>query len=89
MYAPCAGASVAALPRPVHVPALAPPSRWANNTRMNDLSHYPHLAPIETPSDLRRVPDEELPAVADELRQYLIEAVASSGGHFGAGLGVV
>jgi 1-deoxy-D-xylulose-5-phosphate synthase len=56
---------------------------------MNDLSRFPHLAPIETPADLRRVPDEELPAVADELRQYLIEAVASSGGHFGAGLGVV
>ena len=56
---------------------------------MNELAHYPHLARIETPVDLRRVPDEELPAVADELRQYLIEAVASSGGHFGAGLGVV
>ncbi|MEO8998516.1 MAG: 1-deoxy-D-xylulose-5-phosphate synthase [Rhodanobacter sp.] len=56
---------------------------------MNDLSHYPHLALIEMPADLRRVPDDELPAVADELRQYLIEAVASSGGHFGAGLGVV
>ncbi|SFR88709.1 1-deoxy-D-xylulose-5-phosphate synthase [Dyella sp. OK004] len=56
---------------------------------MNDLSHYPHLATIDTPADLRRVPDEELPAVAEELRRYLIEAVASSGGHFGAGLGVV
>ncbi|HUH54308.1 MAG TPA: 1-deoxy-D-xylulose-5-phosphate synthase N-terminal domain-containing protein, partial [Rhodanobacter sp.] len=56
---------------------------------MNDLSHYPHLAAIETPADLRRVADDELPAVADELRQYLIESVASSGGHFGAGLGVV
>ncbi|WP_266168502.1 1-deoxy-D-xylulose-5-phosphate synthase [Dyella subtropica] len=56
---------------------------------MNDLSHYPHLATIETPADLRRVPDDQLPAVADELRRYLIEAVASSGGHFGAGLGVV
>ncbi|MFC4528574.1 1-deoxy-D-xylulose-5-phosphate synthase [Dyella halodurans] len=56
---------------------------------MNDLSRYPHLAPIESPADLRRVSDEDLPAVADELREYLIEAVASSGGHFGAGLGVV
>ncbi|TAL96441.1 MAG: 1-deoxy-D-xylulose-5-phosphate synthase [Rhodanobacter sp.] len=56
---------------------------------MNDLSHFPHLAPIETPADLRQVPDHELPQVADDLRQYLIEAVASSGGHFGAGLGVV
>ncbi|MBD8878915.1 1-deoxy-D-xylulose-5-phosphate synthase [Rhodanobacter sp. 7MK24] len=56
---------------------------------MKDPAHYPHLAAIESPADLRRVPDDELPAVADELRQYLIEAVASSGGHFGAGLGVV
>ncbi|MDE1895065.1 MAG: 1-deoxy-D-xylulose-5-phosphate synthase [Xanthomonadaceae bacterium] len=56
---------------------------------MNKLDRYPHLASIETPADLRRVPDDELPAVADELRRYLIEAVASSGGHFGAGLGVV
>lgn len=69
--------------------ALAPPRRWANNTLMNDLTRYPHLDPIETPADLRRVADEDLPAVANELRQYLIEAVASSGGHFGAGLGVV
>ncbi len=57
--------------------------------QMIDLARYPHLAPIDTPADLRRVTDDDLPAVADELRQYLIEAVASSGGHFGAGLGVV
>ncbi|MFK2872351.1 1-deoxy-D-xylulose-5-phosphate synthase [Dyella lipolytica] len=56
---------------------------------MIDLSRYPHLSPIHTPADLRRVPDEQLPLIADELRRYLIEAVASSGGHFGAGLGVV
>ncbi|GLQ47051.1 1-deoxy-D-xylulose-5-phosphate synthase [Dyella lipolytica] len=57
--------------------------------QMIDLSRYPHLSPIHTPADLRRVPDEQLPLIADELRRYLIEAVASSGGHFGAGLGVV
>lgn len=56
---------------------------------MINLSRYPHLASIDTPADLRRLPDAELSAVADELRRYLIEAVASSGGHFGAGLGVV
>jgi len=56
---------------------------------MNIPTQYPHLATIETPADLRRVSDEDLPAVAEELRQYLIESVASSGGHFGAGLGVV
>jgi len=56
---------------------------------MIDLSRYPHLSAIESPADLRRVPDDQLGVVADELRGYLIEAVASSGGHFGAGLGVV
>jgi 1-deoxy-D-xylulose-5-phosphate synthase len=56
---------------------------------MTDLSRYPHLAQIHTPVDLRRFGENELPAIADELRGYLIEAVASSGGHFGAGLGVV
>ena len=56
---------------------------------MTDLTRFPHLARIDAPADLRRISDDELPAVADELRQYLIEAVASSGGHFGAGLGVV
>src|SRR5690348_6061508 len=73
----------------VHCFALAPPRRWANNTRMNDLSHYPRLASIDAPADLSRLPDSELRKVAAELRQYLIEAVASSGGDFGAGLGVV
>jgi len=56
---------------------------------MTDLSRYPHLAKIQVPADLRTFADDDLPAVADELRGYLIEAVASSGGHFGAGLGVM
>jgi 1-deoxy-D-xylulose-5-phosphate synthase len=56
---------------------------------MKEPSRYPYLAHIDVPADLRQVSDDELPAVADELRRYLIESVASSGGHFGAGLGVV
>ena len=56
---------------------------------MIDPSRYPLLAQIESPADLKRVPEAELPRVADELRAYLIESVASVGGHFGAGLGVV
>ncbi len=75
--------------RRVHGAALAPPPRWTNNTPMNDPSCYPHLARIDEPADLRGLSDDELIAVADELRQCLIESVASSGGHFGAGLGVV
>jgi 1-deoxy-D-xylulose-5-phosphate synthase len=56
---------------------------------MIDPKRYPHLARIETPVDLRQFPETELDDVARELRAYLIESVATSGGHFGAGLGVV
>jgi 1-deoxy-D-xylulose-5-phosphate synthase len=56
---------------------------------MIDSHRYPHLSKIETPEDLRKVPEAELADVAQELRAYLIESVSTSGGHFGAGLGVV
>jgi 1-deoxy-D-xylulose-5-phosphate synthase len=51
--------------------------------------HYPILSKIDSPSDLRLLEEEQLPQAADELRRFLIESVASSGGHFGAGLGCV
>ena len=55
---------------------------------MNE-QHYPLLSKIALPSELRELEEEQLVAVADELRRYLIESVAISGGHFGAGLGCV
>jgi len=56
---------------------------------MFDPQRYPLLARIGVPADLRTLPETDLPEVARELRDYLIEAVAHAGGHFGAGLGVV
>lgn len=56
---------------------------------MIDPSRYPLLSQIAVPADLRSVSEDELKAVADELRAYLIETVAQVGGHFGAGLGVI
>jgi 1-deoxy-D-xylulose-5-phosphate synthase len=50
---------------------------------------YPLLSRIRSPADLRALEEERLPEVADELRRYLVESVAVSGGHFGAGLGCV
>jgi 1-deoxy-D-xylulose-5-phosphate synthase len=44
---------------------------------------------IGLPEDLRRLPERDLPRVADELRQELIDAVSVTGGHLGAGLGVI
>ena len=50
---------------------------------------YPLLSAIQTPADLRRLPLAELPAVATELREFLIQTVSTRGGHFAAGLGTV
>lgn len=49
----------------------------------------PLLDTIDSPADLRQVPRQELADLVDELRAYLLYAVGRSGGHFGAGLGVV
>ena len=47
------------------------------------------LDSINEPADLRKLDEGDLRAVADELRQETIEAVSHTGGHLGAGLGVV
>ena len=47
------------------------------------------LDAITTPADLRRVKERDLPKVADDLRAETISAVAVTGGHLGAGLGVI
>jgi 1-deoxy-D-xylulose-5-phosphate synthase len=50
---------------------------------------YPLLEGIDVPSDLRSLPAAKLTALADELRQFLIQSVSTRGGHFAAGLGTV
>jgi 1-deoxy-D-xylulose-5-phosphate synthase len=47
------------------------------------------LHSIHTPADLKKVGKDQLPQVAEELRHELIDAVSVTGGHFGAGLGVI
>ncbi|MHB2265417.1 1-deoxy-D-xylulose-5-phosphate synthase [Aliihoeflea sp. PC F10.4] len=49
----------------------------------------PLLDQVKVPADLRRLKEGELPQLADELRQEMIDAVSQTGGHLGAGLGVV
>jgi 1-deoxy-D-xylulose-5-phosphate synthase len=49
----------------------------------------PLLDQVLEPADLRRLPREALPQVAEELRRETIDAVSVTGGHLGAGLGVV
>ena len=52
-------------------------------------SHSPLLDQVEIPSDLRQLEESQLPDLAKELRQEVVDAVSVTGGHLGAGLGVV
>ena len=56
---------------------------------VNSASKTPLLDQIKTPADLRQLPETELRQLADELRLETIDAVSVTGGHLGAGLGVV
>ncbi len=49
----------------------------------------PLLDTINSPEILRALEEQQLPQVALELREYLLYCIGQTGGHFGAGLGVV
>lgn len=53
------------------------------------LSQYKYLSRINDPSDLRRLPVSELPALCEELRDYIITETAENPGHLGSSLGTV
>ena len=54
-----------------------------------DIAKYPTPALAENPEELRSLPKESLPKLCDELRQYLLNSVSRSSGHFASGLGTV
>ena len=56
---------------------------------MSEVSKTPLLDRVRVPRDLRNLSAEQLKQLADELRSETIDAVAKTGGHLGAGLGVV
>ncbi|MDU8927913.1 1-deoxy-D-xylulose-5-phosphate synthase [Alisedimentitalea sp. MJ-SS2] len=56
---------------------------------MSDKPHTPLLDTVNVPADMKRLSDAELHQLAGELRTETISAVSETGGHLGAGLGVV
>jgi 1-deoxy-D-xylulose-5-phosphate synthase len=50
---------------------------------------YPLLDEVISPAELRKLDEEQLPQVADELRAFLLDSISKSGGHFSAGLGCI
>jgi 1-deoxy-D-xylulose-5-phosphate synthase len=56
---------------------------------VSSVSKTPLLDRVQTPHDLRKLSEDQLPQLAGELREEMIDAVSVTGGHLGAGLGVV
>jgi 1-deoxy-D-xylulose-5-phosphate synthase len=56
---------------------------------VKDISTTPLLDKVHLPEDLRQLDDKDMPQLAAELREEMIDAVSKTGGHLGAGLGVV
>ncbi|MBO9590066.1 1-deoxy-D-xylulose-5-phosphate synthase [Devosia sp.] len=56
---------------------------------MAEKPQTPLLDTVQSPADLRALPREQLRQLADELRTEMVDAVSVTGGHLGAGLGVV
>lgn len=54
-----------------------------------DTQDYPYLDAIDWPKDLRKLPLEQIPKLCVDLRNFLLNSVSKSGGHFAAGLGVI
>ena len=50
---------------------------------------YALLKTVNNPADLRRLPRADLPKLAEELRAYVLDSVAKTGGHLGSNLGTV
>src|SRR3979411_693963 len=61
----------------------------SEDTRMDQGSKTPLIDRVKTPADLRAIPEKDLRQLVDELRHETIDAVSVTGGHLGAGLGVV
>ena len=56
---------------------------------MTSAARYPLLDTIDLPSDLRRLERRQLPQLARELREFLVESVSQTGGHFASNLGCI
>ncbi|WDE06482.1 1-deoxy-D-xylulose-5-phosphate synthase [Thalassomonas viridans] len=54
-----------------------------------NLADYPLLSQIDAPAQLRQLSQDQLTAVSNELRSYLLNSVSKSSGHFASGLGTI
>ena len=50
---------------------------------------YPLLERINAPGEIKNLPASDMPALCEEIRQFLIKSVSETGGHLSSNLGVV
>ena len=55
----------------------------------NIAEHFPLLAAIDSPADLKKLKVDELPAVCDELRRFIVHELSTNPGHFASSMGAV
>lgn len=60
-----------------------------NHSIMADLQKHPLLSNIHSPDDLKKLESQQLTPLCEELRAFLIDSVAETGGHLGASLGTI
>ncbi len=61
-----------------------------DNSSLNDVKQtYPILTQIDSPADLRELEEDQLPELAAEIRAFLLQSLARTGGHLASGLGSV
>ena len=53
------------------------------------MKDYPLLQQLNEPKDLMALPEDRLPALAEEIRGYMVDCVSQNGGHLAASLGAV
>ena len=54
-----------------------------------NVDRYDLLNKIDSPADLRKLPESELPKLVDQIREFLIDVTSKTGGHLAPGLGAV
>lgn len=63
--------------------------KTGNQEKANSADRYPLLSRIDSPADLRQLPQEDLPAVCSDIRRFLIDSLSERPGHFGSSMGAV
>ena len=73
----------------IHAPTLKVIASHSDGSNAKLKEAYPLLGKVNSPKEIKKLKAKQLRELADDLREYLVQSVSVSGGHFAAGLGTV